>query len=71
MFKLIYVVLSVIYSKTVNFLLGARKIYPKFFKDMFDRNHVNIPVLSKFQSHTHYEAEYVTLLKNSNHYFLN
>lgn len=37
MFNLIYVVLSMIYRKAVNFLVDARKTYPKFFKDIFDK----------------------------------
>lgn len=51
-FNLIYVVLSMIYRKAMNSLLGAKKS-PKFFKDIFDKCHVSVSVLLKFQVHVH------------------
>lgn len=46
-----------IYRKAVKFLVGARKTYPKFFKDIFDKNRVNLFVFLFNFKHIYIEKQ--------------
>lgn len=57
MFNLSYVVVSMIYRKAFNFLVGARKTYPTFFKDIFDKNRINLSVFLFNFKHIYIEKQ--------------
>lgn len=55
MFNFIYVILSKVYRKA-GIVFWVLKISYKFLKNIFNKNHINIPVLLKFQLHTHWHT---------------